>query len=144
MIDPVTNWEIFRPTRQWVFWADYFMWHLEPFGYHVTNLLLYLATSFSVVLLAWHLTRRRSAAILAGLLFVVMPVHTPPVAEISSRGHVMAGLFVCLCVLFYALPRRRLYTVLAWVMAILAMGSKETALVLPALFVIVRNCLSSR
>ncbi len=133
LIDPVSGVEIFRPTRQVIFWADYFMWHLNPLGYHITNLLFLVATCFVVALLAWHLTRRKSAAIVAGLLFALMPVHTAPIAEVASRGHVIAGFFVALTVLFYVLPRTRRNRVLAVVCCILAIGSKETALITPAL-----------
>lgn len=133
LIDPVSGVEIFRPTRQVIFWADYFMWHLNPPGYHLTNLLLLFATCLVVALLAWHLTRRRSAGLVAGLLVALHPAHTAPISEVSSRGHVLAGLFVALTVLFYVLPRTRRNRILALLCCALAIGSKETALIAPAL-----------
>lgn len=133
IIDPVSGQEIFRPTRQTIFWADYFVWQLEPFGYHLTNWLLYLATCFTVALLAYRLTHQRRAAVISGLLFAVLPSHTAPVSEMASRGHLIAGLFVVLCVLFYVLPSSRRNTLAACLFYILAIGSKETALVVPAL-----------
>lgn len=133
LIDPVSGVEIFRPTRQVIFWADYFTWHLNPLGFHITNVLLQFATCFVVALLTWQLTRRRSAAFVAGLLFALHPAHTAPISEIASRGHVLAGLFVALTVLFYVLPRTRGNQILALLACVLAIGSKETALVTPAL-----------
>lgn len=133
LIDPVSGTEMFRPTRQFIFTADYFMWYLDPVGYHITNLLLLLAACFVVALLAWQLTRRTSVALVASLLFALHPVHTAPVSEMSSRGHVIAGLFVALTVLFYALPRTRRNTLLALLSCVLAVGSKETALTTPLL-----------
>lgn len=133
LIDPVSGAEMFRPTRQAIFAADYFMWHLDARGYHITNLLLLLATCFVVLLLAWQLTRRKSAALAAGLLFALHPAHTAPISEVSSRGHVIAGLFVALTVLFYVMGRTRRNGLLALLCCALAIGSKETALVTPLL-----------
>lgn len=133
LIDPVSGVEIFRPTRQVIFWADYFMWHLNPVGYHITNLLLLFATCLVVALLTWRLTRRRSAGLVAGLLFALHPAHTAPISEVASRGHALAGLFVALTVLFYVLPPTRRNRILAVLSCVLAIGSKETALVTPAL-----------
>lgn len=136
LIDPVSGQEIFRPTRQTIFWADYFVWRLDPFGYHLTNWLLYVATCLSVALLAYRLTKQRRAAVISGALFAVMPAHTAPVSEMASRGHVLAGLFVVLCVLYYVLPRSRRNTLAACLFSILAIGSKEIAIVTPALLAI--------
>lgn len=136
LIDPVTDWQIFRPTRQVMFWSDYLMWGLEPIGYRVTNLVLYICASWVVVLLEWRLTRRRLAAGLAGLLFAVHTVHAAPISSISSRGHLLAALFVGLCLLFYVLPRTRRNTIVSVAACALAIGSKETALVTPALLLL--------
>lgn len=133
LIDPVTDNQIFRPWRQAIFVADYFMWGLTPFGYHLTNVLIYILLCWVVVLLAWRLTRGRLAAALAGLLYAVYTVHSAPVDSISSRGHLLAALFVGLCVLFYILPRTRFHLTMSWLMCALAIGSKETAWATPAL-----------
>lgn len=133
LIDPVSGVEMFRPTRQAIYAADYIMWHLDAPGYHVTNLVLLLISSFVVLLLAYQLTRRKNVALVAALLFALHPAHTAPTAEISSRGHVLAGLFVGLTVLFYALTRTRRNYIVALVCCALAIGSKETALATPLL-----------
>lgn len=136
LIDPVTDRQIFRPWRQTILAADYFVWLLTPFGYHLTNVLLYILLCWVVVLLAWRLTRTRVAAALAGLLFAVQAVHAEPIASISSLGHLLAALFVGLCVLFYILPRTRFHLALSWLMCALAIGSKETAWATPALLLV--------
>lgn len=136
LIDPVTDWEIFRPTRQLVFWADYFMWHLNPLGYRVTDWLLALSTCLVVTLLEFRLTRRRAMAVVAGVVFALYPLHSIPVLDISAIGHILAGLFVGLCVLYYILPRSRRNILLAYLFCLLAMGSKETAITTPALLLL--------
>ena len=135
-VDPVTDWPIFRPVRQWLFWSDYLMWQMAPAGYHLTNLILHLLTSFVVGLIAWRMTRDIKAPFFAGLLFAAQSIHAGPVAAISSRGHVMAGLFVAMSILFYILPRKPLTVVLSMLGYILALGSKETAIMLPVILLL--------
>lgn len=136
LIDPVTDWEIFRPTRQLIFWSDYFMWHLNPLGYRVTDWLLALSTCLVVALLEFRLTRRRAMSVMAGVVFALYPLHSIPVLDISAIGHILAGLFVGLCVLYYILPRSRLNILLSYLFCLLAMGSKETAITTPALLLL--------
>src|SRR5947208_10631537 len=74
--------------------------------------------------------RGERAALAAGLLFAVHPVHVEAVANIVGRAELMAALFAILCV-YAALAQDRLW----WSAAALAAGllSKENAVVAPAL-----------
>lgn len=135
-VDPVTDWPIFRPVRQWLLSSEYLMWHLDPLGYHIVDLILHLLTSFLVALIAWRLTRRKWTSFLAGLLFTLFPVLAIPVAWISALGHRAAGLFVALSFLCYLLPRKPLTVGLAMLGFALALGSKETAAILPGLLLL--------
>jgi hypothetical protein len=128
LTDPVNDAQVVRPVRIGFFAADYFQWHLNPFGYHLTNLLFYFGACFAVGLLMWRLTLSKWAALLAALGFALMPVHAAPVAEIASRGHVLAGMFVALTVMLYILPPTRKRVLLSWLTFVLALGSKETAI----------------
>lgn len=135
-VDPVTDWHIFRPVRQWLFWSDYFIWHLTPLGYHITNLILHVLTAFLVALITWLVTRHERTAVLAGVLFALLSIHAAPVAQISSRGHLLAGLFVAMSLFFYLLPQRTWTTGLSLLGFVLALGSKETAVILPILLLL--------
>lgn len=135
-VDAATGWQVIRPVREVLYSLDYMIWGLNPFGYHLTNILLHLGTTFLVALIAWRLERNALAALIAGLLFAIHPAHSAPIAEVSSRGHVLAALFICLTVLFYMLPRRRWTAVAAWSGYALALGSKETAIMTPALLLL--------
>lgn len=136
LTDLATGLPIIRPTRQLTFWSDYFMFHLNAFGYRFTEFLFYLATCLLVALIEWRLTRRRAAAFLAGLFFAVLPVHSAPVVAISSRGHLLAGFFVALSLLFYILPRTRMRVVVSLLAYAFAIGAQETALIFPALLIL--------
>src|SRR3989454_1855914 len=97
--------------------------------FHGVNLLWHAATSVAVTLLARRWSGDR-AALVAGLIFAVHPVHVEAVANIVGRAELMAALFALLAV-YAALDRDSLgWSLLASVAALL---SKETGAVVPAL-----------
>lgn len=133
---PVTKRAVIRVVRDWTLWTDYFAWGLQPLGYHLTNLLLHALISFCVALLMWRLTREKFAAALAGVLFAVMSIHPEAVADIPSRGHELAALFMTLTLIFYTrLPARRAL-VWACISFALALLSVETAMTTPLLLLV--------
>src|SRR2546422_8401771 len=71
--------------------------------FHGVNLLWHAATSVAVTLLARRWSGDR-AALVAGLIFAVHPVHVEAVADIVGRAELMAALFALLA-LYAALER---------------------------------------
>ncbi len=104
-------------------------WVDGPVWFHAVNLLWHAGTAVAVTALArrWADT---TAALVAGVLFAVHPVHVEAVANVVGRAELMAALFVGLAV-YAALVRERV----GWSAAALALGllSKENAAVAPAL-----------
>ena len=97
--------------------------------YHLVNLLWHAAVCVTVAALARRLADD-SAALLAGLLFAVHPVHVEAVANVVGRAELMAGVFVVLAV-YAALVRGSVgWSAAAWALGLLC---KENAAVLPAL-----------
>ncbi len=70
-----------KTTVQWIQWR---LWGMDPFGYHLTNVGLHLASA----LLLWRGLRRLGMrfAWLGGLLLVVHPVAVESVARIPDLG----------------------------------------------------------
>jgi protein O-mannosyl-transferase len=99
--------------------------------FHLINLLWHAAACVVVAALARRYADYR-AALIAGLLFAVHPVHVEAVANIVGRAELMSTLFAVLSV-YAALARGSLaWSLAAWVAALL---SKENAAVAPALVV---------
>jgi protein O-mannosyl-transferase len=71
--------------------------------FHAVNLLWHAAASVAVAVLARHWSGER-AALVAGLLFAVHPVHVEAVANIVGRAELMAALF-SLAAVYAALER---------------------------------------
>lgn len=151
--------DLFRDPRDYIlpqyyplthasFWIEHRLWGLNPAGYHVTNVVLHVASA----LLAWLILRRLHVpgAWLAATVFALHPVHVESVAWISERKNVLS-LALMLASLYtwlrfsglvsgpdkpgaiLALPDdpRRLYA-LGTVLFVLALFAKTTAAVLPA------------
>ncbi|HEX4573864.1 MAG TPA: hypothetical protein VH158_01940 [Gemmatimonadales bacterium] len=97
--------------------------------FHAANLLWHAAASVAVAMLARHWSGER-AALVAGLLFAVHPVHVEAVANIAGRAELMAALFALLAV-YAALERDSL----GWSLAASAASllSKENGAVVAAL-----------
>ncbi|MBN1513655.1 MAG: hypothetical protein JXB13_16690 [Phycisphaerae bacterium] len=68
----------------------------EPFGFHLVNVLLHAVVTALVVRLTWRMTRLRSCAVVTGLVFAVLPIHTEAVASVVGRAELLATLFVLL------------------------------------------------
>ncbi|MDC1142786.1 hypothetical protein OAU50_06815 [Planctomycetota bacterium] len=138
----------YLPVRDLSYAFNHAMGGLSPVGYHLLDLLLHIAISLMVLLLAWRLTRNHWLAGLAGLFFAVHPVHVEAVAWASSRKDMLSTFFLMLSVHLYISARRerpdnprilnklhgaKLALGLAAGTFVLALMSKMTAVVLPAL-----------
>ena len=91
----------YRPTQTLVFLADYWWWALNPFGYHLTSILIHAANAFLLclvlrrtlpVLLTHPDDKRRTDRMAFGLalLWAVHPVHSAAVAYVSGSADSLA------------------------------------------------------
>lgn len=112
------------PLTYLSFAVDYHFWGVNPFGYHLTNILLHGCNAGLVVLIAENLFKGRGEMsvegrggelnstlisqhsscfilLLAGLLWGLHPLRVESVAWVSQRKDVLNGLFTLGSVLFY-------------------------------------------
>jgi len=125
---PVIGGGLYRPLPLASYAID---WQLggPAWWFHAVNVAWHAGASIAVAWLARQWSGQR-AALAAGLLFAVHPVHVEAVANIVGRAELMAGLFAIVSV-YAALAHDRLW----WSAVALAAGllSKENAVVAPAL-----------
>jgi hypothetical protein len=138
----------FRPLVNASYALDRWLWGYRPFGYHLTNIGLHAAAV--VLLYAWirrvlsDTGRTRSdggstrdtslAAFTGAALFAVHPLQTEAVAYVSGRSELMCAVWFIAALLLARdaiLSASRARAVVAAACGVLAIASKETALVLP-------------
>lgn len=103
-------------------------------GFHTTNLLLHIVSTWFVYGLARRFGWAALAAAGAAALFAVHPVHVEAVSWISGRFDVLCGMFYLAALWFFAgahQGRSPWRYVAALVLGTLALGSKEMAVSLP-------------
>jgi hypothetical protein len=129
----------YRPVRTITYALDYKLSELNPIGYHLSNIVYHLATSSLVLVIILSLTGRFRVALLASLIFVAHPVHTESVAYISGRRDLLCALFYLAGFFSFTWYRRKgksLFLLLSLCSYLLALGSKEMAVTLPAIFLL--------
>ncbi|HKW39874.1 MAG TPA: hypothetical protein VJN39_01370 [Gemmatimonadales bacterium] len=118
---------MYRPFTVFTYALDWLVARAPWF--HAVNVLWHAGASVAVAALARRWAGDR-AALAAGLIFAVHPVHVEAVANIAGRAELMAALFAILAV-YAALARDQLgWSALA---AALALLCKENGAVVPAL-----------
>lgn len=135
----------FRPVVNASYAIDRAVWGPEPFGFHLTSLLLHIAAVvllYFVVLRALREARvpaaqpnhRVLAAFAAASLFAVHPMMTEAVGYVSGRSEVLSAAWF-LAALLLAMRTLsgggRAAGIGAVACGLLALGSKETAVALP-------------
>ena len=131
----------YRPVVTLTYFIDYFFYKLNPWGYHLTNLLLHILNVLLLYFLIRLITQNNIIALLAGLLFAVHPVNTEAVDVITFREDLLCFLFfVSSFVLFIksanSLKKRNLFYSLSLFFFFLALFSKEMAVSLPLIILL--------
>ncbi len=81
------------------FWLEYAAWELEPFGYHVDNILLHAIGA----ILLWRIliVMALPGAWFAAAVFALHPVQVESVAWVTERKNVLSGVFYLAAALTY-------------------------------------------
>jgi len=160
----------YRPIRSLSFVFDYGLWKLNPAGYHLTNLLLHIVNVILVYFLMNYLWQPRrlpplplatyevakgnmllNLPFLTALFFAIHPAHVESIAWIKSRQDLFASIFF-LSALFLFINyikeevsrRRAIFYFAACISFILALLSKEAAVIFPFVLVLYALCFSMK
>ncbi|MBZ5516770.1 MAG: tetratricopeptide repeat protein [Acidobacteriia bacterium] len=131
----------YRPLVMFTLLGERTLFGLNPSGYHLVNAILNGLVTILVYRLARRLWPKGSGPLWAGAIFAALPLHTENVAPVSGISDLECALFLLLSVWIYIRPGdsgSRLSRVSCWLAAalfLLAVLSKEVALVLPLLLI---------
>ena len=119
----------YRPVLSLTYFIDYALWHLNPFGYHLTNVLWHALTAVLVYLCFWQIFRKEATALLGALIFAAHPFVSETVSCIGFRADLVATALVLAAFYGYLTGRR----VLSLIFFFFALFAKESAVVFPGL-----------
>ena len=142
---------VYQPLAWLLFIAQYAVWGIEPWGYHLVSLLGHAVNAILFFLLTQELLARARpdlaphdrmfGAALATALFAVHPLRVEVVAWASCQPYLPCAFFCLLCLLVYlrapAEGRRRFpFLVVCWVLFLMALLCKSLAVPLPLVLLI--------
>src|SRR5262245_58842456 len=144
----------YQPLSWLSFSFDYLLWGVEPFGYHLTTILIHTANA----VLCYYLSRRLLrlsvpssngvlfdvAAAFAALIFAIHPLRVESVAWATERRDVLSGFFLLLTVLSYlkavtpetGKASQRRWIAIAVVFYVLSLFSKASGMTLPLVLLV--------
>jgi hypothetical protein len=124
----------YRPVTNLVFALDYAVWGLRPLGYHLTNLVILLASVVAVFVLARRWLGPGWGPSVAALVFALHPLQLETVPVTARRADMLFTLFVVWALVVQPLGKRSppCALTLGALFVLLSAASKETgAIALP-------------
>src|SRR5580692_1395514 len=137
----------------WLSYAvDYRIWNQDPFGYHLTNLLLHLANTLLVLILVRMILRNRlehatMTALLTAAIFGIHPLRVESVAWVTERKDVLFAFFYLCALIAYSRwldthKQRNYWACFGFFVA--SVLSKSTAVTLPLVLLLLDHFLARR
>ena len=134
-----------RPITVATYIVDYSLWNLNPFGYHLFNLLLHCLNVLLVFFISYFLINRNKFlfAIVVSLFFSLHPIQSEVVSVIGFRANMLFVFFALLALdsvillKFFSPKYNKLLFFFIFLFSILSLLSKENAIILPFVFMLI-------
>lgn len=130
---------LYRPVTVAIWAVEWDVWRGDAAGFHAVNVATHAAVTVLTFLLLLEMGAATAGAVAGAAVFAVHPVHVEAVANVVGGSELFAAFFVLLAVYAYL---RRSWRPWPRALAVsgcwlLALGSKEHAVMLPALLLLV-------
>ena len=139
------------PLQILTYALDYHIWHMQPFGYHLQNVMLHFLNAVLVFFLLKKVFVKLWVSFFAALLFGLHPVNVESVTWVAERKNVLSLALVLSSFLAYLHyveeqrpTQRKGFYLLAFFLFLLAVLAKVSAVVLPLLFILYDLCFQKR
>ncbi|MCF6147370.1 MAG: tetratricopeptide repeat protein [Candidatus Kuenenia sp.] len=135
----------YRPFVTFSYFVDYSIWHIHPFGFHLTNILLHAVNTVLFYLFLLPLLKNKKMLWLSTLFFITHPILTETVNSIGYREDLLSATFVLLSLIYFRKSdnlltgnvggKRRfvIYYSVSLIAYFFALFSKEMAITLPVI-----------
>ena len=95
----------YRPIVSSTYAIDFAIWKLDPWGFHLTNVIIHIVACLILFALLMAIFKGKKYAILASLIgtlvFLAHPIHTEAVSWVSGRTDSMVTIFFFASFLYY-------------------------------------------
>jgi len=130
----------YHPLPLLSFAFDYSIFEMDPFGYHLHNLILHLVNVGLVYFFAWHILNKQTIpSLVIALLFGIHPMHVESVAWISERKDLLYTTWYLLGLIayvFYIKTSQRKYILWTLIAFLLSLLSKAQAVTFPLILLL--------
>ncbi len=129
----------YQPATMVSYMLDYKLFGLNPFGYHLVNLIFHLLGTLFVFLIIKKISGNDLVAFITAFLFGIHPLHVESVTWIAERKDVLYGFFFLSSLYFYILHSKQeklfsAFFLISLILFVLSLLSKAQAVVLPVIF----------
>lgn len=134
--------QFYRPiTRHIFFLISYALFELNPIGYRIINIILFVLNNFLVYEIASILTKRKDIAFIASIFYLTRSAHLIAIYWITvgfqDNGVAFWVLSTILLYLQYINSENKLFYISSLMCSIFALLSKEISVILPALIFLI-------
>jgi len=129
----------YRPVSMVFLMMIHKVWGLNPFGWHLTSILLHLMNTFLVYILLRRISQNTTLSLIAGVIFAVHPIHVEAVTPVYNSMGLLASFFSLGSFLAFINSegfKKKEFTVLSVALLLLGLFAKEEVIVLPVIFVL--------
>jgi protein O-mannosyl-transferase len=133
-----------RPILLAVFSSEWHLWQDWSPGYHFINASFHIIDAILLFFILLKIFKSRWLAVFTALFFLVHPLQTEAVSYVSGLGDSLSVFFIFWGILFYLnfrayeqIRAKNISYLKALLMFVLALMSKETAIIMPVLILIV-------
>jgi protein O-mannosyl-transferase len=129
----------YRPIMTFGYLLCFKVFGPNPYGFHLASILLHACVVLVLYRVTWKLFRNRASAFLAAGLFALHPIHTESVDWVAAVTDIEVTLFLLVTFWFFLRAANPDGKLSVWAVVgmigtfLLALGSKEQALMLPPL-----------
>ncbi|MDD3052864.1 MAG: hypothetical protein PHG84_00500 [Endomicrobiaceae bacterium] len=133
--------KLYHPLVTLSYAVEYSFFKLDPYIYHLDNILIHLFNTLLVFLILRKLSKSFMISYIVSLLFAIHPVHVEAVAWVTSRKDTLYSLFYLLSILFYIkiddLKYHKIFLFLSLTCFLFSCLSKPMAVTLPAILILI-------
>jgi len=100
-VNPVEKGNIYHPVFLFSLCLDFYLWQLNPFGFHLSNFIMFLLNILFIYIVTMRLFHEKFIASVTALLFAIHPVNVEAVNWIAARTFLLAGMFSFMSFYFF-------------------------------------------